>query len=257
MISTGTSPKPNQFKNVREKALRNWLKHTGRQTETYRGVTTDHFNCGYECEWQNLSRAIYGHGYHVSIFCSMGEWASNVTDMLTDTKYDKLKFNDLESQKILFRYYSRFISISMSIFEDFTVIIQKADIKLGKQDKARNRLSSDVSLINFANFTNHIVKHKAGTDENSPHLHYCNHHLKKHFEDSGIDCPYFPVIKIGSCNVTNPDAICIPSITQIVDMLLYAYQITDEIFKQEDQVAIKNIAKVYGKASQFKNIYSN
>src|ERR1700678_3058593 len=94
------------FKNVREQALNYWLEQTGRQRQEMSELFVT------ECNWQNKFQVPDpDNGVHYSIFCSMGDWNTNITDMLEDTRYDELDLADLCDAGILFRYYTRFFLV--------------------------------------------------------------------------------------------------------------------------------------------------
>jgi hypothetical protein len=126
------------FGPIRTVALEHWLQGTGRKTLDFNGVTIDDYDSGnFECIWQNDARSIMGEKWHVPRFCSMGEWAGNITGILTDDRYDNLDFalifGDLKSSRqILFRYYTRFMLVVSELLTDFVVLLHE------KGDKSSN-----------------------------------------------------------------------------------------------------------------------
>jgi len=71
------------FKDVREQAFQLWEQGTNRNCQ----LINDDITGSFECKWQD--RATFALGYeHISIFCSLGEWANNISDILKDESYD-------------------------------------------------------------------------------------------------------------------------------------------------------------------------
>ena len=101
-----------KFKSVRKSSLKMWLQGTGRTFKT-----TDNIANSFECNWQDPA---FQKGYeHVSIFCSIGEFASHITDHLRDYRFDKYEFDSSDQvNELLFRYYSKFLLIISEVLTD-------------------------------------------------------------------------------------------------------------------------------------------
>ena len=62
----------------------------------------DDITGSWECGWQDRATA-EGYG-HISVFCSMGEWATNLSDLLTDDRFDHCSFHVQGQRETLFRH---------------------------------------------------------------------------------------------------------------------------------------------------------
>ena len=64
-------------------------------------LVNDDMTGSFECKWQ--VRATQQLGYeHISMFCSLGEWANNISDILKDDNIDYCNFlNDEDRQLCL------------------------------------------------------------------------------------------------------------------------------------------------------------
>lgn len=89
------------YSNIRKDALKHWKSRSKRVFKV-----TDNFSNSIECSWQN---AAFGLGYnHISIFCSIGQFGSHITDLLRDYRFDKYELDQSEDiNELIFRYYSR------------------------------------------------------------------------------------------------------------------------------------------------------
>src|SRR2546422_11393446 len=97
------------FQTVRQKELKFWLTKTNRKFKI-----GDSFEESFECHWQ-LEADKRGKN-HISIFCSLGDFATNLTDLLRDKRCDKYKFGlEEERDKALFRYYTRIFLIASEL----------------------------------------------------------------------------------------------------------------------------------------------
>ncbi|HNY56505.1 MAG TPA: hypothetical protein PKI86_12795, partial [Chitinophagales bacterium] len=123
--------KVNSYGIIRKRALKYWLKKTKRKREI--NTFNDDFSKSLDCTWQNKAEKL---GYnHISIFCSLGEWSTNLSDLLFEEKYDNLKYDD--DYEIIFRIYTRYFLIISEILEDF-VLINK-EIKILKDKKTAGK----------------------------------------------------------------------------------------------------------------------
>ena len=244
-----------QFGQVREAVLAKWLKETKRE----RVDGDDIISSSYECDWQRCFKTDGSQDkYHYSIFCSMGEWNTMITDFLEDARFDNLDFGDEKVHRVLYRHFGRlFLAVSeaMTDFQDMLTILRTGTLEA---DSDENNLSRELlsryagraTFVNeFFNFTNKIMKHKARN------IHLCNHHMKFHFEDSGN--PYAGTDAIEVSNVgqfisrkpTIPPqrkgkAIVIPSLDDIVTAVLNGYKVVDEEFRA-DLVSFEHFIKEF------------
>lgn len=74
------------FGDARKQAFHNWEGTTFRNCD---GIN-DELTGSWECKWQDA--ATERNYNHISIFCSLGDWGSNVTDILKDNRYDSYSF---------------------------------------------------------------------------------------------------------------------------------------------------------------------
>lgn len=208
-----------RFKEVREQALGYWITQTGRSIKAHNEVLVDSFDFGYECNWQSKARELKDDDrWHVSYFCSLGDWASNISDLLLDSRFDSLQLSDPNSEdaKILFRFYTRILLVVSEMLVDFIDIANTLGLK--------NKLFKDSS---YSRFINSVCKHKAG--KQSHYLHICNHHLPIHFEDSNLTSTFAsPLqISIGKRNI-EPDGIIIPKLNEIIDLVVSRYKTVNQ-----------------------------
>lgn len=193
------------FKPVRRRALRRWLIATRRS----RGKgCNDDFSTAYECRWQGRSES-----GHIALFCGIGEWACHITDILSDSSCDNLRFTNEEHKRRLVRQYARLIFVSVELLNDFEDALKIAGLK----GNLREKLGPQVA--DLQPFCNQVIKHKAKG------LHKHDHHLPISF----ADCPTFEcerVIQLGVKDLTGHldfDCIQMPLLDQVVNIVLTAY----------------------------------
>ncbi len=132
------------FRNIRQLSLDYWLKETGRQ----RFNRNEIFSGAFECRWQfRFLTEPQVSDPHISVFCSMGEWNSNIGDLLGDDHFDGLTFHSSNAD-VLFRYYTKVLLIASEIltdFQDILTIFRNGNIdsvkKWGENEKSRNELN--------------------------------------------------------------------------------------------------------------------
>jgi len=167
-----------KFKDVRNHCLRLWYSNTKRK----RVGLDDKFHNSLECTWQRRRRKL---GYdHVSIFCSIGDWSTNITDLLTDERFDDLDLTIDEDKEIIFRHFTKLALVISELLSDFEKI---HNIATGKNDTNASRAclskADNPKIVDrFMCYINHIFKHKTAG------LHLCNHHIPFCFDDAGPDC---------------------------------------------------------------------
>lgn len=213
------------FKKTRIEALEYWLGATNRKR--YR--RNDIVRSTYECKWQNTN---IGDDEHVSIFCSMGSFTTNITDLLTDTRFDSCTFDD--NDEILFRFYTRVLLVTSEVLTDFQDIIK--EIKQTKSNsearKSLQNTDSDILIQNLFEYVNKVCKHKVSN------LHLKNHHAKILF----CDDPIFER-KEKSLHISNVkeclkqrgtiDFIELPKLIDIMDVIIDGYKSLDKIFNDD------------------------
>lgn len=174
------------FSKIRKKSLAHWKFRSKRVFKV-----TDNLAESIECSWQN--KAFDLEYNHISIFCSIGQFGSHITDLLRDYRFDKYEFDQSEEKnELIFRYYSRVLLIVSEILTDFQdLYIMAVDnlttkqlsglqskVLKDKQDNARYKLSNNtIKIKELLDFINKICKHKTSN------FHICNHHIKFLFED--------------------------------------------------------------------------
>lgn len=238
-----------EFGEVRKAALSSWKASTGRK----RKGKSDNINYAWECIWQNHFSDKYPNE-HYSIFCSIGEWNSNISDCLKDSRYDKLSFNDEEDREILFRYYTRLLLIISETLTDFQDMINVfEDDKSLKQEDIRKYLSqfndSDKELQNVFDFINTICKHKTNN------FHFCNHHTKISFEDGLINKNHtkdtISILNLNDYIKRRKIAteIIIPKLSYFLKQITTGYELLHHLFVS-DETKFLNFCKKY--ATQIK-----
>jgi len=243
------------FKYTREPALELWLSQTHRVRDQF----SDNFSGSFECRWQTgFGTPNPNNDTHYSIFCSLGDFNTNITDLLTDERFDALKF-DPANGEVLFRYYSRIFLIASEIltdFQDMLLVFRHSDINVRgtkeENNTSRHELSpssNPTGMQNIFDFINTVFKHK------TRNIHSCNHHMKYYFEDSGDVMPTTATITVQ--NVTNilkglkegritqpPENVVIPRLVQLLDLVIHGYQVIDQIF-QADPTKFQAFCDIY------------
>lgn len=242
-----------EFKSIREKALDVWINGSGRELFQFTDAKLarlrfDRYESGYECNWQNQAGELVGtNDWHVSYFCSLGDWASNITDLLLDERCDKLSLSGIDQEKeIVFRYYTRFFLVLSEMITDFEEILKKFNSDIKSQEAARRSLSKYTDGVNIEKlmaWINCVCKHKARGNN----FHHYNHHLPIWFDDSGIPCTYKAPISYSNCSHTNlTDSISMPKLEAMVQVIIDCYKALDTEFTS--QVAkFEHFCKEYGK----------
>ena len=247
---------PLPFKFIRIPALEVWLIQTHRVREQF----SDNFSGSFECRWQtNFGATDPNSDIHYSIFCSLGDFNTNITDLLTDERFDPLLF-DTANGEILFRYYSRIFLIASEIltdFQDILTVFRHTDINAPSSRRGENVISRNLltpannpdTIQNLFDFINTVFKHK------TRNIHSCNHHMKYYFQDSGDAMPATDTITMQ--NVTTildsvrnktipklPENVIIPPLVQVIGILVQGYQVIDQIF-QADPVKFQAFCALY------------
>ncbi|MBK9049323.1 MAG: hypothetical protein IPL74_22485 [Bacteroidetes bacterium] len=225
------------FKKTRIAARNYWLKSTKRK----RYINDITFS-SLECEWQNL---YVSNGFHNSFYCSLGEWNSHITDILSEETYDKYDFKTPRYNQALFRYYTRLLLISSEILTDFQdfLILLTGD----KQKHVRTKLS--ISPHNFTcqelfTFINNICKHKAGEIKKFKY-HCLNHHINYIFNDSILKHtqPTVNINNIESITLVGNEKIEVPKLEDILKQIINCYSVLDNYLKSNYKNVIAQLAK--------------
>lgn len=238
------------YSNIRKSTLNHWKSHSNRVFKV-----TDNFSNSYECNWQSIGSE-YGYN-HISIFCSIAQFGSHVTDLLRDYRFDKYNYDQSEEvNEVIFRYYSRIFLVVSEILTDFQDLYILADEKIttkdlsrlkgqdlkSKQDNARSILSNGTDQIKLLlDFINKICKHKTSN------FHLCNNHIHYLFEDFHINIKsYKKRIELGNINnftsydpetmkkFIHPEFIVLPKLMDIIDVVLNCYTVLDNLFLAND-----------------------
>lgn len=239
----------NRFFETRINALEYWIEGTHRViADKYSGLTNDDYSGSFECQWQNKSEC-----GHVSIFCSVGEWASNITDILREESLDKYFFKKEDEGRKLFRYYTRLLLVVSEMLTDFQdMYLQANELKSNavNNDTARKFLFPIKEILHLTNpiqemfdFVNKICKHK------TKNIHKCNHHLPLVFSDNksefyDTNC----LIHLQNLDFTTPkQGILVPTLRQILYTVITCYKSMDEHFNDPDSNGFKKICELFSR----------
>ena len=231
------------------------MKTTGRKRT--RNGFNDNIEDAYECNWQSAYTTCLVNdiplnklgditttskdrieSLHNSLYCSLGEWNSHVSDLLDIKKFDKIVFSNhfnFENQPTydhmhaLFRHYTRILLVTSEVITDFICVIKL----LGMKEKDAREFLYAGSIIPFSvndimNFINDVCKHKTLEGK----LHCYNHHLPLYFEDCGLPkhskhLKYITMYKLGD----------------IIGTILHCYKVFDQKLKEEYPVLQPILAK--------------
>jgi hypothetical protein len=221
------------FDTIRRTTLEYWLQQTGRRIQVYGTPTSriavDNYSAGFECKWQNEARnVINDNDWHVPHFCSLGDWASNISDALLDDRYDGLPllvtYDDYS--QLLFRYYTRFLLIISELINDFVDLQDLIQLDTETKDR-RQDLSNLLDVSKLAGYINSVCKHKADPQQET-NFYHCNHHLPIFFEDSRQICPFRNPITKTKPSVNEPDGVLVPKLSDLVSIVLRGYHLLDD-----------------------------
>ena len=226
-----------QFKEIRINAFLEWQELSGRKCHAW----GDDINDSYECDWQLMNQK------HVSIFCSLGVWASCFSQLLQDKRYDDIKICDSSKNEVLSLYYSQVLLIISEILSDLVQMYCQASGV--NQGQARSNLSdtNGYELNDIIGFVNRVTKHKADGGNNGS-FHHCNHHLPVRFEDCPNTRRNKKSLSVGNIHpMTGKTSVLWPSLNTIVFTIINAYRILDNKFS-EDPEAYNRLASIYENA---------
>ena len=207
---------PDLFGPIRAAAVQRW--ETGAQRNC--NSITECYDESFECRWQY--RATDDGPYsHISIFCSLADWSCNISDTLTDPRYDDLDLSGDEDGETLARFYTRFLMMVAETFSDLEAIMNYCT---GNKD-GRDQLSASARWVDrFHCFVNRACKHKFNN------LHLCNHHLPLCFDDLTDPCGFTTPISIANVDIQNADALQFPALTDVIDAVIHAYHTINQYF---------------------------
>lgn len=213
------------FGDIRKQAFQLWVQGTKRDCRWDNDDIVDSF----ECKWQDRASDL---GYdHISIFCSLGEWANNLSDFLKDETYDFYDFLDKDHSQVLFRYYTRLLLVISEILGDFEEIVQK--VESPKNKNARDSLSSTKGEVDsLINFINRVCKHKVNYPQKRG-FHHCNHHLPIWYKDCKQNSTFTRPISIENLDFKQPDSVLIPELDYLVRVILNCYTNLDNLFEKK------------------------
>lgn len=234
-----------RFYEVRVDALKKWERITNRDFETkYSKLGNDNFEKSYECFWQELYE-----DKHVHVFCSMGEWANNVTDILQDNNYDYLYMSNEEESKILFRYYTRLLLVVSEFITDFEDIVIEY-LQIGRNESRRilsngyhldepinslvpntkpEEICNSVNVL--MNYINSVCKHKFGKASQNK-LHRFNNHLEYQFQMNQIIAEIY--LFNNEVNEEKANSILVPNLDLILDIISNCYIVLNNLFTNEE-----------------------
>lgn len=219
-----------RFGEIRKVSKKLWLEKTSRTR-----YVNDNFSDSYECNWQNN---YVPEGLHNSLFCSLAEWSSNITDMLVDYRFDAYEFSNPEHNKALFRFYTRVLLIVSEIMSDFQdSLMCLTNVSRDKdRDKVRKRLNMNnvpFSVEDLFHYINSVCKHKVGllTKDGKFKYHICNHHLDYYFEDSTAERPsdLVTIDKLKSTHFSPEMCFSVPKLECIIQVVLNGYSVLNSV----------------------------
>jgi hypothetical protein len=220
------------FGKSRRLAFEKWQLGTSRQGQ---GIDERYHN-SYECRWQRHAQENLGYT-HISFFCSLADWAGNITDLLSDKRYDNCDFENSEHCLILARYYTRILMVIAEHLADLQKIAEvMRQMNISQARKLISPSNEENWVDNLQGFVNNVCKHKA--EENR--IHYCNHHLPLHFADMSNVCRYENPTSLSNVKPENPKAIQYPKLGLLIDRVLTAYEQVDSIVIK-DEAACRRI----------------
>lgn len=215
------------FKEIRIESKRHWYQKTKRK-RYINDLTTDAF----ECQWQiNLVDS----SKHNSFFCSLGEWNTHISDFLLDCSFDKFEYVVPRYNKSLFRHYTRFFLIVSEILTDFQdLLIYLTNDSMADVRYLLSKPAHSFSFQNFMDYVNHICKHKGGQRRAFKKYHCLNHHIEYKFLDNGLPSSTgdITINNLLTAPVSTHQMIEVPKLLDIIDQILFCYDVTDGILNR-------------------------
>jgi hypothetical protein len=218
-----------QFDLIRQQALFYWAQQTGRQILDDDGdlLLTDSFTGAYECSWQDRFPA-----NHVNLFCSLGDWACNLTDLLKDDRFDNFDLDDEAQAIVMFRFYTRIMLVISELLTDFQdIYLHTINLRPGRQNNQQARSfyfpnQTPDRITKVLNYINSTCKHK------TQHIHICNDHLPIHFEDSYQRRLRLNYLSLDDTSTANKTGILVPKLDYLIRTLLICYRRINSYFRR-------------------------
>lgn len=225
-----------KFGEIRIAAWEFWQTGLNRTREA--DGLTDEYGDSKLCVWQ---RGCYeGTGLHCSFYCSLGDWLNNISDELTDARFDDLNEDKYD---ILFRYYTRILKLVSEVMEDF--IFLHAVVKDHRNKRGIDKGAAGTSfsqnqfeageLKQLSDYINSVTKHKS----ERRHLHVCNHHLTIVFEDFGAEPDENQIrLDLQEWDKVNEDTtILIPSLKYLIEIIIRLHERLEELLEDDEYKA--------------------
>ena len=218
----------NTFKEIRLNAKSHWNTVTKRKRN--KTQMNDDINNAFECNWQ---RDLVPPDKHASIFCSIGEWATSITDFLHDSRFDNYTFSSERQRLALFRHYTRFFLIASEILVDFEDMIKHFNDKLKDVRAYLKDNALSYSFDEIMGYINNVCKHKFGNLKCDAKYHLCNHHIDYVFIDSKTFAPNRKNIRVANLKSHKGSKIEVPALIEVINQILYCYQRLDLVLRDK------------------------
>lgn len=229
-----------EFGPIRQAVLTYWAEQTGRTILDDNGnyLLSDTFEGAYECAWQNSYK-----GGHVNLFCSLGDWASNLTDLLKDNRFDAFDLDATEQGIVMFRFYTRMMLVISELLTDFQdIYLQTRGLDVRRQKNiARTYYFPNETpdrITRILNYINSTCKHK------TQHIHMCNEHLPIIFEDSSLRRKRHSYISLDDTTTSSKNAILVPHLCYLVRSVLTCYRRLNSYF-QSHRAEFRTLCSMY------------
>lgn len=214
-----------EFKEIRLAAVKQW--YDGLRRVRRQGALSDDYTGSLLCEWQGKC---YDEDKHCSLLCSLGDWLDNISDQLTDERFDGV--DKQADQEALFRFYTRIMLAVSEVVEDFITVHKQITGAKNKVLAGQNMETGCLppgALQAFSNYINSVAKHK--TEGHNLHVH--NHHQQKEFEDFGAVYHDNQIsLQALDWKMMNPDTtILVPKLSYLVELLIILNNRFDELLR--------------------------
>lgn len=133
-----------KYKSIRQVNLDKWLSNSNR----YREGVHEYFNDSLECKWQRKARDL--NLGHISVFCGLGRFNANITDILTDERFDNLDYSVEDDKKAIIRQYCKLgliVSESLTDFQDLLKVAKKQSAKDARKKVSKVDLPDAVDKL--------------------------------------------------------------------------------------------------------------
>jgi len=233
-----------KFKIIRIVAKKNWMDSLDRKR-----YINDIIKDSLECTWQ---MDYVPEDKHNSLFCSIGEWNSSISDLLYETSYDNLDFNNEAHSKALFRLYSRVLLIISEIitdFQDLTILLKGFSFNRAGLNSARSELTNPThsfTIQELMDFINNTCKHKVSNrgDVKDSKYHLFNNHIPYVFDDdleSTISANDITINNLLTKVFSTDSRLRMPRLIDMLDTIIYCYGITNSILASTNPTHLRSI----------------